>query len=362
MFQPVENIDALEQQLLESERLIGEVRRRQADVIRRLDQAQVTLTDGARTLTEWVAGRLDIDDTTAAKIVRIARSDHAFDDATFDRESAMVALADAGASERTLAHAFGSDLNGVRRMSARHRRMSATVEREAFAGRYLTIQPSLDESTWRLSGQLVGVDGRVVDKVLTELADEVPSLPDGTRESRSARTADALVMICQDSRSSSDPCSASEGPIASVFVDASLAAASNGEAGVWIAEGPRIGPAALREILCSGTIEVTALTETGEPLAVGTASKSIPPRLRRHVVHRDGGACTVDGCRSRYRLQVHHVRPRSAGGDNHPDNLATVCWFHHHVAIHGRGYELDPASPPQRRRFLRARRGPPGHH
>lgn len=52
MFQSVENIDALEQQLLESERLIGEVRRRLADVIPRLDAARVTLVDGARTLTE----------------------------------------------------------------------------------------------------------------------------------------------------------------------------------------------------------------------------------------------------------------------------------------------------------------------
>ncbi len=207
-----------------------------------------------------------------------------------------------------------------------------------------------------------GFDGRVVDKVLTELADEFPPLPDGTRESRSARTADALVMICQDSRSSGEPGSASEGPVASVFVDALLAAASNAEAGVWIAEGPRVGPAAVRAILCNGTVEVTALTETGEPLAVGTASTSIPPRLRRHIIHRDGGAGTLDGCRSRYRLQVHHVRPRSAGGHNHPDNLATVCWFHHHVVIHGRGYQLDPASPPQRRRFLRSRRGPPRHH
>lgn len=83
--------------------------------------------------------------------------------------------------------------------------MSGTAQRRAFAERHLLIQPSLDESTWRLSGQLVGVDGRVVDKVLTEIADEFPPLPDGTRESRSARTADALVMMCQDSRSSSDP-------------------------------------------------------------------------------------------------------------------------------------------------------------
>ena len=37
------------------------------------------------------------------------------------------------------------------------------------------------------------------------------------------------------------------------------------------------------------------------------------------------------------------------------DNLATLCWFHHHVVIHGEGFSIDPNSPPQRRRFIRPR-------
>ncbi len=65
---------------------------------------------------------------------------------------------------------------------------------------------------------------------------------------------------------------------------------------------------------------------------------------------RDGG-CTADGCSSRYRLQPHHMQWRTDGGDHDPDNLTTLCWFHHHVIIHGLGYRLDPDSPPQRRRF-----------
>ncbi|MDH3250571.1 MAG: HNH endonuclease, partial [Acidimicrobiia bacterium] len=89
----------------------------------------------------------------------------------------------------------------------------------------------------------------------------------------------------------------------------------------------------------------------GTPLAVGTARSAIPPRTRRYVLARDGG-CAADGCTSMTRLQPHHIRPRSQLGDNHPDNLATLCWFHHHVVIHGRGFRIDPDSPPQRRRFL----------
>ena len=68
----------------------------------------------------------------------------------------------------------------------------------------------------------------------------------------------------------------------------------------------------------------------------------------------------ADGCRSRYRLQPHHITPRSQGGTHHPSNLTTLCWYHHHVVIHRHGYQIDPTTPPQRRRFLKPlHRGPP---
>jgi hypothetical protein len=70
------------------------------------------------------------------------------------------------------------------------------------------------------------------------------------------------------------------------------------------------------------------------------------------VIARDGG-CGVDGCQSRYRLQVHHIQPKADNGDHDLDNLVTLCWFHHHTIIHGLGYRIDPTSPKQRLRFHR---------
>ncbi len=60
----------------------------------------------------------------------------------------------------------------------------------------------------------------------------------------------------------------------------------------------------------------------------------------------------IDSCRSSYRLQTHHVIPRRDGGDNTPTNLATLCWYHHHIAIHRKGHRIDPHTPPHRRRLL----------
>ena len=111
-------------------------------------------------------------------------------------------------------------------------------------------------------------------------------------------------------------------------------------------------PPAIEAILCDGMVEVTARTGDGTPLAVGRRSRVIPPQLRRSIMDRDGAACTIAGCTSRYRLQVHHIVRWIDGGKTDPENLTTVCWFHHQVVIHGRGFSIDPESPPQRRRLL----------
>lgn len=51
--------------------------------------------------------------------------------------------------------------------------------------------------------------------------------------------------------------------------------------------------------------------------------------LRAVVLDRDRGRCQVSGCPSRLSLHVHHKQPRSQGGAHAPDNLVTLCDFHH---------------------------------
>ena len=124
----------------------------------------------------------------------------------------------------------------------------------------------------------------------------------------------------------------------SIFADAHTVAATGGEAGAETAAGGRVGPDLLEEMLCSGRIGVITTRDLA-PVAFTPTTRGIPPAVRRFVLHRDGG-CTVAGCRSRYRLQPHHLVPFSHGGTHHPSNLATLCWHHHHVVIHRLGYRL----------------------
>jgi len=51
--------------------------------------------------------------------------------------------------------------------------------------------------------------------------------------------------------------------------------------------------------------------------------------LRVVVIGRDGGRCQVAGYPSRLKLHVHHKNPRSHGGGHSPENLVSLCEFHH---------------------------------
>ncbi len=206
-------------------------------------------------------------------------------------------------------------------------------------------------------GRVLGVASRIVEEALHTIGDTLPDAP-GAIRSRTTRNADALWKMAQDALNG-DTAGGDATPQVTVFVDAISAAATGGETGVTVASGPRVGPATLEAVICSGSVEVLATTSNGTPLNIGRRSRVVSAKLRRFVLHRDGGACTADGCTSRYRLEPHHITPWGHGGSTDADNLTTLCWYHHHVIVHGEGFHIDPHSPPQRRRFLRPRNHDP---
>ncbi len=63
---------------------------------------------------------------------------------------------------------------------------------------------------------------------------------------------------------------------------------------------------------------------------------SIKPSVRREVLARDRHRCRVKGCGRTSFLEVHHLVPRSAGGENKPENLVTLCASCHRL-LHERG-------------------------
>ncbi len=76
----------------------------------------------------------------------------------------------------------------------------------------------------------------------------------------------------------------------------------------------------------------------------GRNTATIPPRVRRRVLARDGHRCQVSGCTNTRFLEVHHLVPRARGGTNRPDNLITLCSAcHRHLHDKAPGAQGLPA-------------------
>jgi len=112
-----------------------------------------------------------------------------------------------------------------------------------------------------------------------------------------------------------------------------------GRAEVVTSQGRRtISPSTLERIECD------AIVQTPE----GHNRATIPPKVRRAVLARGGHRCQVRGCGRTQNLEIHHIRPRSEGGSNKPDNLAVVCGLCHPL-LHDKGLAsplLRPAGVP----------------
>ena len=357
------SVATLKTDLVAVEAEISEARARQSVLVNELDRAQAPQTDGSRSMVEWLQSHLDIDIRTARNLLLVGRriAHHRYlsfrladGHATFPRTIATLKYAETGASHDDVVASFDRDIDGVTRLTARRRHITPRDEQHTFEGRHFTIQPTLDESSYRMWGQLPGMMGRTLEKALHQRADELPQLPLDARSSRGQRQADALVAIAQDSldgtTSDANTNTGASVPHVTVFVDASDADIDPVDT-AQVAYGPKVGPAALEQILCTGRIQIVGL-DNGTPVVSSRATRAIPRAIRHAVMHRDGG-CTIDGCRSTYRLEPHHITPWSHGGDHSVDNLTTLCWYHHHVAVHGEGYQIDPRSPPLRRRLTR---------
>ena len=76
----------------------------------------------------------------------------------------------------------------------------------------------------------------------------------------------------------------------------------------------------------------------GRLLEIGARTRTIPPALRRALLHRDHG-CRFPGCGLSFG-EGHHVRHWAQGGPTTLPNLALLC-RRHHRAVHEEGYQVD---------------------
>lgn len=332
--------DQLDEVIVRAEVGISKLRALETAAIAEKRARKTHLQDGYRSIVDWVAARADISHKTARRLCWTAtRLREAPDvaealaagDITFDRAELVSRLPEGrrDGHERY-------DISQLRRLVAHHKRISRQRETKSSVG-YLQFQPSRDDMSESVWGELPGTDSKLVRKAVDQRADEI--LDSSTGLGVAERRALALVSICQDSLyEETAPDQTPSGEV-TVIVDAREAVATGGETGVAVLNGPRIGRQALEAVVCNSQVEVLGITEDGQPLNLGRKSRTVSPTLRRFVLARDMG-CTAEGCSSDYRLEVHHTIPFSEGGATNAEDLVTLCWFHHHVAVHRLGFNI----------------------
>ncbi len=326
----METLDRVEAELAELSALESRIAARRIELIRTADRLQAPYLDGARTTGEWLARRCDMDRRSADRLVRTSKAippsvaDRlATGDLSPDRAHAY--------TEAALRHLDVASLDGLELAAVwqlvRRRRPARPVDR------YLVVQPSLDEGHYRLHGRLGATQGSVVTQALQAEMDAMTAgVPAAERPSPAELRADALTSICEGGHRTA------------------VVSVHHTESDTFEIDGVAASRGEADHAVCVGSVEHVTGAVTGPNRT------TVPPEQRRRILYRDQHRCSIEACRSRHRLEVHHIIDRSSGGQNTDENLVTLCWFHHHVAVHRRGMTLDPATPPGRRRLR-----PPDH-
>ncbi|MGH8924827.1 MAG: HNH endonuclease [Acidimicrobiia bacterium] len=110
----------------------------------------------------------------------------------------------------------------------------------------------------------------------------------------------------------------------------------------------------MSEILCGGKVRLIA--QDLNRVFYSDLGEAVPSAIRSLVLCRDHGQCAIEVCRSRYRLQIHHLLERSRGGSHRPDNLITLCssWSFNPLCLsHEVGLKNHELSPSRRHPWAR---------
>jgi len=168
--------------------------------------------------------------------------------------------------------------------------------------------------------------GTKFESTITALTDAMKPPKGAAWDSFEHRAADALLELCEARAEGDDEPLLAAQPIVQIAVPL--------EGPAEIAGVP-IPDSLLEQLRANASIEPVLVDDHGAVVGIGPRTSAISPKLRRAVLARDA-RCRVPGCARRRGLEVHHLVPRTWGGDDVIANLAAVCPAHHRLLVpHG---------------------------
>ncbi len=160
---------------------------RVCDLIVEVDPRQSWMTDGARSLTDWVAARLRVRNETASQLVRVARrledlpvlsERFASGDLSLDQVDAISRMATADTETGLIEEALGLSNAVLDRKARRANPPVGSDEREAHRVRALWIQHTLDGASGRPTAHLPHLELEIVETAIRDRADQFPVNPE----------------------------------------------------------------------------------------------------------------------------------------------------------------------------------------
>jgi hypothetical protein len=344
----------------ESDRLGDEIARLSAAVdvatarlltlIREFDDRQGWRNGGFRTCADWLAWRVGLDLGAAREKVRVARAlgslprlALAFErgELSYAKVRALTRTATPDTESRLLAMARTATAFQIERALRAWRAEDPDSDRRQTRGRHESraIHVHQDESGMVLvHGRLDPETGSVFMRALEAAQDAlyrrhqqasrgslvappVPTFPQ--------RTADALALLAETALNQGlDPGTGGERYQVVLHVYSSQT----------LLEGTHVSAETSERLSCDASRTVMRHDADGHVIEVSARSRTVPPALRRALLHRDQ-VCRFPGCGRRF-VQAHHIRHWAHGGPTTLPNLVLLCRFHHR-AVHEDGYRIE---------------------
>jgi 5-methylcytosine-specific restriction endonuclease McrA len=360
--QPTAELDRLGDRIAEFSAHLQAATGRLLDLIREFD-ARRGWNTGFRSCAEWLAWRVGLDVGAARERVRVARAlgtlpaladALARGELSYAKVRALTRVATPETEARLLAVGRAGTAAHVERIVRGWRRVDRQAEtreaRRQHAGRAVHVYRD-DDGTVVLRGRLTPEVGALFLRALDAARETLyqrgraitspASDPAAETPTRPQQQADALALLAETLlHHELDPGTPGERYQVVVHVDAGVLADPDQAGQSVLEDGPHVSAETSRRLGCDASRVVMRHDGDGKVVEVGARTRTIPPALRRALLHRDR-SCRFPGCPVRFG-EGHHVRHWAQGGPTTLSNLALLC-RRHHRAVHEEGYGITRA-------------------
>jgi len=318
------------------------------DLIREFDE-RGGWGNGFRSCAAWLTWRVGLDPGAARERVRVARALGTLPrlaqalsrgELSYSKVRALTRVATPETEERLLAVGRAGTAEHVERIVRGWRRVDRIAEAHETAKRHRrrALHVFQDEDGMVvLHGRLDPEAGAVLMKALEAGRGTVESAEDPP--SWGQQQADALALIAETAlHRGIEPGVPGERYQVVVHVDAPVLANAEAAGQSVLEDGTHVSAETSQRLACDATRVVMRHDADGRIAEVGARTRTIPPALRRALLHRDKG-CRFPGCGLPLG-QGHHIRHWAQGGPTKLSNLALLC-RRHHRAVHEEGFQVE---------------------